>query len=81
MLELEAMRMGVEGKASCWRTLRMLADNDDRLRADELDSLIDRAEDQSGFLERLRVRMAAGAFGPEPAVGDVRRTAHRPSPA
>lgn len=81
VLELEAMRMGVEGKASCWRALRLLADNDDRLSADELDSLIDRAEEQSTFLERLRVRTAAGVFGPAPAAGDLPRTAHRPSPA
>jgi hypothetical protein len=37
LIELEAMRTGVEGKAALWRALRALADSDSRLDCDELD--------------------------------------------
>ncbi len=62
VLELEAMRLGVEGKASLWRTLRALADDEERLDAAEIDSLLDRAAEQAETLETLRVRSAAGAL-------------------
>jgi hypothetical protein len=58
LLELEAMRLGVEGKASGWRTLRELADSDERLDADRLDTLLERAREQATMLEDLRVRRA-----------------------
>lgn len=58
LLELELMRLGVEGKAAGWRTLRELAGRDARLDAGELDELISRAHSQSGFLEEARVRAA-----------------------
>ena len=66
LIELEAMRLGVEGKAAGWRTLRARAEHDVRLDEDRLDELIDRATRQIDALERLRVRAAAEAFG-----GDV----------
>ncbi len=52
------MRLGVEGKAAGWRTLRALADRDVRLDAGQLDGLISRARRQSDFLEESRVRAA-----------------------
>lgn len=61
-MELEIMRMGVEGKASCWRSLRALADYDARLSASELDRLVERAEQQAQRLEQLRIAFAAAAF-------------------
>jgi hypothetical protein len=64
VLELEMMRLGVEGKASGWRTLRELARTDDRLDADRLDTLLERAREQADTLEELRVRRAAETFGP-----------------
>jgi hypothetical protein len=64
LVELEAMRLGVEGKASGWRTLRELADGDDRLDAGLLDTLIARAHDQAELLEDIRVRRAAELFRP-----------------
>ncbi|WP_447029536.1 hypothetical protein [Streptomyces hypolithicus] len=68
VLELEAMRLGVEGKASCWRTLRALAETDDRLDADRMESLIQRATHQADLLEALRVSTAADTFtAPGPA--------------
>lgn len=65
VVELEAMRLGVEGKAAGWRTLRVRAERDPRLDAARLDTLIARARKQIDDLERLRVRAAAEAFGGE----------------
>ncbi len=56
--ELELLRLGVEGKAAGWRTLRALADRDRRLEAGQLDELIARARRQAGFLEESRIRAA-----------------------
>jgi hypothetical protein len=56
--ELEMMRLGVEGKAAGWRTLRVLADGDKRLDSARLDELLSRARRQSDVLEELRVRAA-----------------------
>jgi hypothetical protein len=52
--ETEFLRLGVEGKAAGWRTLRELADRDSRLDAGHLDELIVRADHQAGVLESLR---------------------------
>ncbi|MGO8886028.1 MAG: hypothetical protein ACLPUO_28080 [Streptosporangiaceae bacterium] len=66
--ELEMMRLGVEGKAAGWRTLRAAADHDHRLDSARLDELIARARRQSDLLESLRIRAAqqviAGPDGP-----------------
>jgi hypothetical protein len=62
VLELELLRLGVEGKALGWRTLRARADSDSRLDGERLDGLIDRAREQSETLEALRVRAAADAL-------------------
>jgi hypothetical protein len=58
--ELELMRLGVEGKAAGWRTLRKLAERDQRLDSGQLDDLIERARLQSQTLEELRVSTADG---------------------
>jgi hypothetical protein len=65
VVELEAMRLAVEGKAAAWRTLRARAEHDSRLDAAHLDTLIVRARKQADDLERLRVRAVATAFGGE----------------
>jgi hypothetical protein len=62
VVELEALRLGVEGKAAGWRTLRARAERDSRLDATRLDTLIDRATRQIDELERLRVRAVVTAF-------------------
>jgi len=62
--ELEMMRLGVEGKAAGWRTLRSLAEIDSRLDAGRLDELISRARRQSDLLEELRVGAADQVVGP-----------------
>ena len=56
--ELELLRLGVEGKAAGWRTLRTLADTDTRLDPARLDELISRARQQADLLEDLRVSAA-----------------------
>jgi hypothetical protein len=55
---LPLLRLGVEGKAAGWRTLRAHADTDARLDAGRLDELIARAGSQADQLEELRVRAA-----------------------
>jgi hypothetical protein len=54
--ELELLRLGVEGKAAGWRTLRILAGTDPRLDAGRLNELISRARSRADQLEELRVR-------------------------
>lgn len=63
LIELEAMRLGVEGKAAAWRTLRTRAEIDSRLDTKRIDELIERARRQIDQLERLRVRAAQEVFG------------------
>jgi hypothetical protein len=55
VVELEGLRLGVEGKDACWRGLRMLAERDRRLDPDRLEDLITRARRQAETLEELRV--------------------------
>ncbi len=61
--ELEMLRLGVEGKAAGWRTIRVLADKDTRLDPGRLDELIARARRQADQLEELRVSAAAEIVG------------------
>ena len=56
--ETELLRLGVEGKAAGWRSLRSLAERDSRLDSDRLDELLERAKRQSDTLETLRVGIA-----------------------
>jgi hypothetical protein len=56
--ELELLRVGIQGKAAAWRTLRELAGRDARLSAVWLDELLTRARAQVDQLEELRVRAA-----------------------
>ncbi|MEU8925251.1 hypothetical protein AB0D10_30670 [Kitasatospora sp. NPDC048545] len=51
LIELEALRAGVEGKAAVWQALRSIADTDQRLDAGELDRLADRAAVQARTLD------------------------------
>jgi hypothetical protein len=52
------LRLGVEGKAAGWRTLRTLAETDTRLDPGRLDELISRARRQADLLEDLRIGAA-----------------------
>lgn len=62
LVELEALRLGAEGRAAAWRTLRGLADHDRRLDAGRLDELLARAHRQIGTLEELGARTATEIF-------------------
>ena len=66
--ETELLRLGVEGKAAGWRSLRVLAERDSQLDADRLDDLLARAERQSDTLETLRAGIAERVLAP-PAGG------------
>jgi hypothetical protein len=61
--EIEMMRLGVQGKDACWRTLRTLADRDDRLDKARLDELLARANRQADTLEELRLRVMDELMG------------------
>jgi hypothetical protein len=63
--EIEMLRLGVEGKAAGWRTLRVLAHTDTRLHTGPLDELMARARQQADELEELRVQAAARLLRPE----------------
>ncbi|MFI9387710.1 hypothetical protein [Kutzneria sp. NPDC052558] len=65
LVELEAMSLGVDGKAAGWQTLRRLAEHDDRLDQVHLDELTARAEAQRQCLEAMRGRAAAALLEPE----------------
>ena len=62
VVEIEALRMGVEGKASLWRTLLALADQEPGLRTSELERLLARATDQIELLEDLHKDAVARTF-------------------
>ncbi|MGV9566611.1 hypothetical protein [Streptomyces sp. NPDC003480] len=62
LVELELLRLGVEGKAAAWRTLCRVAESDRRLNPEQLDHLIERAQGQLRTLEDLRLRQAEETF-------------------
>jgi len=62
LVELEGLKLGVEGKLSLWASLRALADTEARLDKTRLDELIARGEDQSQTLEKLRLAAAVQAL-------------------
>ncbi len=62
LVELESLRLGVEGKAVGWRTLREVAVSDHRLDAQHLEALLARARAQADALEDLRVRTVSELF-------------------
>jgi hypothetical protein len=60
------LRLGVEGKAAGWRTLRALADAGSRLDRDRLNELMARAREQADLLEELRAGAAVHLIEAEP---------------
>jgi hypothetical protein len=64
LVELEAMRLGVEGKAAGWRVLRVTAEQDARLDPARPDGLLARARRQADVLQELHATTAAEIFGP-----------------
>ncbi|MET7758122.1 hypothetical protein ABZT27_25975 [Streptomyces sp. NPDC005389] len=64
VLELEAMRLSVEGKACAWRSLEALSGSDARIDVARLHELLRRAEQQIHVLETLRGERAAQVLTP-----------------
>lgn len=56
VVELEGLSLGVTGKLSLWKALLAVADGDERLDAEELTALVERAEGQRRGLEELRLK-------------------------
>ncbi|MFE2140725.1 hypothetical protein ACFXA3_03035 [Streptomyces sp. NPDC059456] len=78
VLELEAIRVGVEGKKELWRTLHTLARTEPRLDAEAMGRLLARAERQAGALEALRLTAVDRALrGGSPQVANPHRTGRR----
>jgi hypothetical protein len=61
-MALETLSLGVEGKASLWRVLRVVEDKYPALEAGELDALIARAEAQREVLESERIAVGRRTF-------------------
>ncbi|MFF4584980.1 hypothetical protein [Streptomyces sp. NPDC001388] len=68
LVELEAVRLGVQGKALLWRALLSASAEDPRLDADWLRKLEQRAEQQLRTLDALHQRAAATLLAAEPDV-------------
>jgi hypothetical protein len=77
LLELEALRLGVEGKLALWRVIADLQRTESRLAFVPTQHLIEQAEAQIAELEVLRRAAAGAAFAPQPAPG----TTEIPGPA
>lgn len=62
VVELEALSLGVAGKRSLWRSLKVIAPTTEGLSEPELDRLIERAEHQRDRLESMRLAATEQAF-------------------
>lgn len=65
VIDLETLRLGVEGKSLVWRTLLTVAPGDDRLDEARLEDLLERARRQIDTLESLRLMAADTVFSPD----------------
>jgi hypothetical protein len=64
LVELEALRLGVEGKACLWRTMILVAANEPSLDVVRLNQLLARATSQRETLETTRMASSAEVFTP-----------------
>ncbi len=64
VVELEGLRLTVQGKLGCWRALRVVADHDARVAAQEMDILVGRAEDQARRVDVLHRRAVERSLVP-----------------
>lgn len=62
LVELEGLRIGVAGKIALWQVLRAAAVDEPRLHKEQLEELLERAEEQSEQLYRLHLQVAQGLF-------------------
>ena len=61
VIELEGLVLGVTGKRCLWQALKHVAAQEPRLRIDDLDLLIDRADGQIAELEEQRLKAVSEA--------------------
>ncbi|WP_329172882.1 hypothetical protein [Streptomyces sp. NBC_01477] len=66
-IELETLRLGVEGKTLVWQTLLAVATGEGHLDESRLRSLLDRARNQKDELEELRLKAASVVFSSDSA--------------
>jgi hypothetical protein len=59
---LETLTLGIAGKLGLWRVLAVLAETDDRLRGNDFDKLMARAQEQHSRVEERRMQTARRAF-------------------
>ncbi|MGY9065165.1 hypothetical protein [Streptomyces sp. CAS3] len=65
VMELETLRLGIEGKSLLWLTLLALAPKRTDLDGVQLQDLLDRARNQLDAVEDLRRTAAAAVFHPD----------------
>lgn len=56
VIELEGLRVAAHGKLACWQVLRAVAVHDERITQVELETLIERTEDQATRLYKLHLQ-------------------------
>jgi len=64
LIELEALYLGIQGKAARWRVLLAASSNDGRLDQQRLRVLLDRAGAQLAVVEELHLQAGADLFSP-----------------
>jgi len=62
LVELEALRDAVAAKKAGWQVLRALAVHDDRVMREEMETLLERADDQGERLYKMHLRVAEEQF-------------------
>jgi hypothetical protein len=65
-MALESLYLGVEGKASMWKSLKQIADQYPAVATTNLDELLERAEAQKAILEREHLAAAKDVLAPDP---------------
>ncbi|MFI9172544.1 hypothetical protein [Streptomyces lincolnensis] len=75
LIELEALRLGVQGKASLWHALLSASAQDSRLDADRLEQLLQRADRQIKTLDSLHARAVMAVLLPSTPSDTAPRTA------
>lgn len=59
LIELETLRLGIQGKQQLWQALTPLAAESDRFEASRLDTLMERAKDQMATVDELHLTAAS----------------------
>ena len=63
LVEVEALKTGINGKRALWLALGQISDRDERLRELDFDALAERARSQVERLEPYRLAAASEALG------------------